>query len=61
MAYVDLLREKSLIEGKKVDLGLCPKSNRKPWPDFVCEVAWSYLCFVEMTLTLIMEHDDGRR
>lgn len=49
IASVDLFRGKGLTEKRKVDLGLCPKGNRKPWPDFICELAWSDLCFVEMT------------
>lgn len=56
IASVNLFRRKGLTEKRKVDLGLCPKGNRKPWPDFICELAWSDLCFVEMTLTLVMEH-----
>lgn len=54
--HVDLLREKSLTEERRIDLGLCPKGNRKPWPDLACEVAWSDLFFAEMVLTPIMEH-----
>lgn len=54
--HVDLLRGKSLTEERRIDLVLCPKGNRKPWPDLTCEVAWSDPFFAEVALTPIMEH-----